>query len=229
MAATLAQAGADDAARLDDASLVAALRRGDEAAFVELVEQYQSSLRRLARLYVGDSAAAEDVVQETWLGLLRGLDGFAGRAALKTWLFRILVNRARTRAARDGRTVPLSTLVGLETDAFEPAVDPARFRPADDPRWPGHWLLPPAADDLPEQRLLAGELRERVRAAVASLPPAQRAVVTLRDIEGWTADEVCQLLKLSEANQRVLLHRGRSKVRAALEAYLAHQGPARHR
>jgi RNA polymerase sigma-70 factor (ECF subfamily) len=221
MAATLAKAGVDDATPLHDASLVAALRRGDEAAFVGLVEQYQSSLLRLARLYVSDGAAAEDVVQETWLGLLRGLDRFEGRASLKTWLFRILVNRARTRAVRDARTSPFSTLVELETETVESALDPARFRPADDPRWPGHWLLPPSPDDLPEQRLLCEELTEEVRAAVAGLPPAQREVVTLRDIEGWTAEEVCRLLELSEANQRVLLHRGRSKVRAALESYLA--------
>jgi RNA polymerase sigma-70 factor (ECF subfamily) len=219
-AATLAKAGADDATRLDDASLVVALRGGDEAAFVELVEQYHRSLLRLARLYVADAAAAEDVVQETWLGLLRGLDRFEGRASLKTWLFRILVNRARTRAVRDARAIPFSSLVDQETEAVEFAVDPARFRPADGPRWPGHWLLPPAADELPETRLLASELTERVRAAVATLPPAQREVVALRDIEGWTADEVCRLLELSEANQRVLLHRGRSRVRAALEAYL---------
>src|SRR5919199_5624727 len=135
MAATLAQAGADEASRLDDASLVAALRSGDEAAFAWLVEQYQGALLRLARLYVGDSAAAEDVVQETWLGLLRGLGRFEGRASLKTWLFRVLVNRARTRAVRDGRTVPFSALVAQETESAEPAVDPARFRPADDPRW----------------------------------------------------------------------------------------------
>src|SRR5919202_1096714 len=220
MVTTLAQAGADAATQLDDASLVAALRSGDEAAFARLVQQYQGPLLRLARLYVGDSAAAEDVVQETWLGLLRGLDRFEGRASLKTWLFHILVNRARTRAARDGRTIPFSTLVDLETETVESAVDPARFRPADDPRWPGHWLLPPSTADLPEARLLATELTERVRAAVATLPPAQREVVTLRDIEGLTADEVCRLLELSEANQRVLLHRGRSRVRAALEAYL---------
>jgi RNA polymerase sigma-70 factor, ECF subfamily len=222
MTATPAQVGVDDATRRDDAVVVAALRKGDEAAFGDLVERYHSSMVRLARLYVGD-AAAEDVAQETWLGLLRGLDGFEGRASLKTWLFRILVNRARTRAARDGRTVPISALASQETEPFEPAVEPARFRPADDPRWPGHWLLPPSADDLPEQRLLAGELSERVRAAVATLPPAQREVVTLRDVEGWTTDEVCRLLELSEVNQRVLLHRGRSKVRAALEAYLAHE------
>ena len=200
----------------DDLALVEALRGGDESAFITLVERYQSALVRLALLYVHDRAAAEDVVQETWLAVVRGIERFECRASLKTWLFRILVNRARTRAVRDGRTIPLSTL-GLETATFEPAVDPARFRPADDPRWPGHWLVPPSADDLPEQRLLAGELTERVRVAVAALPPAQREVVTLRDIEGWSSDEVCQLLHLSEGNQRVLLHRGRSKVRLALE------------
>src|SRR5918911_1762272 len=223
MAATLAQAGADEATQLDDASLVAALRSGDEAAFAWLVEQYHGSLLRLARLYVGDSAAAEDVVQETWLGLLRGLDGFAGRASLKTWLFRILVNRARTRAVREGRTVTFSALAAAELEAADPAVDPARFRGPDDERWPGHWRLPPSAEHLPEQHLLADELTGLVRAAVDGLPPAQREVVTLRDIHGWTANEVCQVLELSEANQRVLLHRGRSKVRGALEAYLARE------
>ena len=221
MAATLAGPGTAKATCHDDACLVAALRQGDETAFARLVEQYHGPLLRLARLYVADAAAAEDVVQETWLGLLRGLDRFEGRALLKTWLFHILVNRARTRAVRDGRTIPFSALVDLELETVESAVDPARFRPGDDPRWPGHWLLPPSSDDLPEERLLAGELVERVRTAVAALPPAQREVVTLRDIEGWTADEVCRLLELSDANQRVLLHRGRSKVRAALETYLA--------
>jgi RNA polymerase sigma-70 factor, ECF subfamily len=210
----------------DETALVQSLRDGDEAAFEELVGRYHAALVRLALVYVRDRGAAEDVAQETWLGLLRGLDRFEGRASLKTWLFRVLANRARSRAVRDGRAIPFSLLVDQETDAAEPAVDPARFLPTNDPRWPGHWLLPPAADDLPENRLLAGELAERVRAAVAALPPAQREVVTLRDIDGWAADEVCRLLELSDANQRVLLHRGRSKVRAALEAYLAgERGP----
>jgi RNA polymerase sigma-70 factor, ECF subfamily len=215
--ATPAPTGATTADRHDGADLIAALRDGDEAAFAELVDRYHAALLRLARLYVSD-AAAEDVVQETWLGLLRGLDRFEGRASLKTWLFRILVNRARTRAVRDGRTVPLSTLA-LETATFEPAVDPARFRPVDDPRWPGHWLMAPSTEDLPEQRFLTGELHDEVRRAMATLPPAQRQVVILRDIQGFSSDEVCDLLHLTDANQRVLLHRGRSKVRAALEAY----------
>jgi RNA polymerase sigma-70 factor (ECF subfamily) len=219
MTATVEDTGATNADRHHDADLIVALRDGDEAAFALLVDRYHAALVRLARLYVSD-ATAEDVVQETWLGFLRGLSRFEGRASLKTWLFRILMNRARTRAARDGRSIPLSTL-GLEAEAFEPAVDPARFRPADDPRWPGHWLVAPSTDDLPEQRVLTGELNDQVRTAVATLPPAQRQVVMLRDMHGFSSDEVCHLLRLTDANQRVLLHRGRSKVRAALEAYCA--------
>jgi len=205
-----------------DAKLVAALRGGDEAAFATLVDHYQATLTRLAMLYVRDRATAEDVVQETWIGVLRGLAQFEGRATVKTWLFRILINRARTRAARQGRTVTFSALANIEIDTFEPAVEPWRFRDSDDDRWPGHWRVPPSAVDLPEQRLLGDELLARVRDAVGGLPPAQREVVTLRDIDGWTGDEVCQALELSDANQRVLLHRGRSKVRAALETYLAY-------
>jgi len=205
----------------DEQSLVAALRNGEEFAFVVLVDRFQPALVRLATVYVRDRAVAEEVVQETWMAVLRGIVTFEGRASLKTWLFRILVNRARTRAVREGRSVSLSSLEGGDADRFEPAVDPARFRGPDDPRWPGHWLLAPSADDLPEQRLLADELVEQVRAAIATLPPAQREVVTLRDVEGFTGEDVCGLLELSEANQRVLLHRGRSRVRAALEAYLA--------
>jgi RNA polymerase sigma-70 factor (ECF subfamily) len=204
---------------LDDARLVAALRSGDERAFTDLVARHHHSLVRLARLYVADNAA-EDVAQETWLALLRGLDRFEGRASLKTWLFRVLVNRARTRAVRDARTVPFANLARQEIAVFDPAVDPDRFRPATDERWPGHWLVPPLGV-LPEQQLLADELQKHVRAAVAQLPPAQREVVTLRDIDGLAADEVCQLLDLTDANQRVLLHRGRSKVRAAIEEYMA--------
>jgi RNA polymerase sigma-70 factor (ECF subfamily) len=206
----------------EEQGLVEALRKGDESAFVALVDRYQSALVRLATVYVHDRAIAEEVVQETWMAVLRGLDRFEGRASLKTWLFRILVNRAHTRAGREGRVVSFSSLEGADVDRFEPAVEPERFRAPDDPRWPGHWLVAPSADDLPEERLLADELVERVRAAVAKLPANQRQVVTLRDIDGWTGEEVCQLLELSEANQRVLLHRGRSRVRAALEAYLAH-------
>jgi RNA polymerase sigma-70 factor (ECF subfamily) len=207
----------------EDNRLVDALRRGEEAAFVALLDRYQAALIRLATGYVHDRAIAEDVVQATWVAVLRGLDRFEGRASLKTWLFRIVINRARTRAAREGRSVSFSTLAGADTHTFEPAVEAERFLPPHDPNWPGHWLVPPSQDDLPEQRLLANELLQQVRACVATLPKAQREVVTLRDVDGCTSDEVCQLLGLSEANQRVLLHRGRSRVRAALEQYLARE------
>jgi RNA polymerase sigma-70 factor (ECF subfamily) len=205
----------------DDTGLIADLRGGSESAFMYLVDRYHASLLRLARLYV-DGDAAEDVVQETWMGVLRGLDSFEGRASFKTWLFRILANRARTRAARESRTVALSSLVHQETESYEPAVDPARFRMADDP-YPGGWLVAPATDELPEQRLLADELSQQVRDALTQLPPAQGEVVRLRDIEGLTSEEVCELLSISEGNQRVLLHRGRSKIRGILERYIAAQ------
>jgi RNA polymerase sigma-70 factor, ECF subfamily len=207
----------------EDARLLAALRSGDESAFSDLVQRLHHSLVRLARLCVADNAA-EDVARETWLALLRVLDGFEGRSSLKTWLFRVLVNRARTRAAREARTIAFSSLVNAETETFEPAVSPDRFRGAED-RWPGHWLVRPVSA-LPEQQLLADELHAHVRAAVAQLPPAQREVVTLCDIDDLGADEVCEVLDLTDANQRVLLHRGRSKVRAALEEYVAARTPS---
>jgi RNA polymerase sigma-70 factor (ECF subfamily) len=203
----------------DDCQLLAAVREGDEQAFVTLVERYHSSLLRLARLHV-DSSVAEDVVQETWIGVLRGLSSFEGRAWFKAWLFRILVNRARTRAVRNSRTIPMSSLVREETELEEYAVDPVRFQSAGG-RYPGHWLLKPSVNELPEERLLAGELDEVVRSAIATLPPAQSEVVRLRDVEGLAGEEVCRLLSLTEGNQRVLLHRGRSRIRAVLEAYLA--------
>jgi len=211
---------ASDAPSHADADLVAALRSGDESAFAALVDRYHASLVRVARLYVVDSAA-EDVAQETWLALLRGLDTFEGRSALKTWLFRVLVNRARTRATRDARTVPFSSLVTSEVEAFDPAVSPDRFRGPDDDRWPWHWLVEPPRHELPEDELLSKELSDNIRAAIEGLPAAQREVVTLRDRHGFSAEEVRELLSLSDGNQRVLLHRGRSKVRAALEQYIA--------
>ena len=205
----------------DDGQLLAAVRAGDETAFVRLVERYHAPLLRLARMYV-NASAVDDVVQDTWIGVLHGLADFEGRAAFKTWLFRILVNRARTRAMRDARAIPMSSMVQEETDSQEYAVDPARFRSADD-RYPGHWLplLKPSPDDMPEERLLAGELDRVVGNALGGLPPAQAEVVRLRDVEGLPSGEVCQLLNLTEGNQRVLLHRGRSKIRADLEAYLS--------
>ena len=206
-------------ATVDDAALVASLRAGDESAFIALVEQHHASMVRLAMLYVPDRAAAEDVVQETWLGVLRGLGRFEGRSSLKTWIFHILLNRAKTRAQRDGRTVPFSAAWNPDAEPDEPAVDPARFRRSDP--WQCHWASPPRSwDQAPEERLLSKETRERIEAAVAALPPAQREVITLRDIEGWTSDEVCHTLRISDTNQRVLLHRARSRVRSALDTYL---------
>ena len=203
----------------DDSQLLGAVREGDEQSFVMLVGRYHSSLLRLARMYV-DPSAAEDVVQDTWIGVLRGLSSFEERSSFKTWLFRILVNRARTRAVRNARSIPMSSLVRDETESQEYAVEPVRFQTAEG-RFPGHWLLKPSAAELPDEALLAAELDDVVRSALRGLPPAQAEVVRLRDMEGLASDEVCQLLNLTEGNQRVLLHRGRSRIRATLEAYLA--------
>jgi RNA polymerase sigma-70 factor (ECF subfamily) len=196
--------------------LVAALQQGDEAAFAALVDRYHPSLVRLARLYVRDRAVAEEVAQETWLAVLNGIERFEGRSSLKTWLFRILTNRAKTRGQREARSIPFSS-VG---DGDEPAVDPDRFRPEGD-QYPGGWKeAPPPWEGDPEERLLAGEARALILATIEQLPPNQRAVITLRDIEGFDADDVCNVLDVSDTNQRVLLHRARSKVRRALEQYL---------
>jgi len=201
----------------DDASLVAALRRGDEAVFTELVTAYSASLLRLAQDFVRTRAVAEEVVQETWLALLNGIDRFEGRSSLKTWLFRILVNKAKTRGVREARMVPFSS---FETDGDEATVPEERFRGPGD-QWPGHWASPPVPlDTIPESRLLSLEARGRIAQALETLPESQRIVVTLRDVAGWDSDEVCDALQLSEGNQRVLLHRGRAKLRAALEQYV---------
>jgi RNA polymerase sigma-70 factor, ECF subfamily len=203
---------------LAEQDLIQRLRDGDERAFVALLDRYHASLVRLARLYVHDHAEAEEVAQETWLGVLSGIDRFQGRSSLKTWIFHILVNRARTRAHRQGRTVSLEALEDAGTWA---AVEPSRFHGPDHPRWPGHWASPPVSwGEAPEQRLLAKETLERVRDAIGLLPSMQAQVLTLRDVQGWSAEEVCELLEISPENQRVLLHRGRSKVRQALEVYL---------
>jgi RNA polymerase sigma-70 factor (ECF subfamily) len=206
----------DVVASPDDRRVVAALLAGDERAFAELVERYNAPLLRLARSYVRTQSAAEEVVGDTWVGVLRGLPSFEGRSSLKTWIFRILVNQAKTRGARESRSVPFSALAG-DTG---PAVDPDRFLPDDDPAYGGSWAVPPRRwDELPEARLLSLETRGQVLAAIEALPPAQREVITLRDVEGWSSAEVRAALDLSEANQRVLLHRARSKVRARLERY----------
>ncbi len=205
----------------DDPSLVVALREGDEGAFEWLLGRYDSSLRRLARTYVATDAIADEVVQDTWMGVIRGIDGFQQRSSVKTWLYRILLNVARTKGVREHRSIPFSSAVGAFSEAAEPTFDPDRFRAAGPgEQYPGHWVsFPPAWEAEPESMLLSREVAAIARAAIARLPDAQREVLTLRDVEGWTAVEVCNALELSETNQRVLLHRARSRVRRALEVY----------
>jgi RNA polymerase sigma-70 factor (ECF subfamily) len=204
----------------DDARLIDALKRRDEAAFVALVNRYQAPLFRLALVYAGTKAVAEEIVQDTWLGVLKGIERFEARSSFRTWLFRILVNRARTRAEREGRTVPFSALGDVE-ERDEPAVPASRFIDASHSEWPFHWAVPPTSwGGSPEARLLSRETLALVEGAIAALPPAQRAVITLRDVDGATSEETCNVLGISETNQRVLLHRARSRVRAALERHL---------
>jgi RNA polymerase sigma-70 factor (ECF subfamily) len=204
---------------LDERRLCEALRRGDEAAFITLVERHHAALRRVALGIVRTPAVADEVVQEAWLQVVRGISGFEGRSSLKTWIFRILTNTAWKRAEREGRTIPLSALAGPDD---EPAVDPSRFLDENHDRWPGHWATPPTRwNELPEEQLLGRETLDRVAGAIERLPVLQQQVIVLRDIEGWDSGEVCQALDISEANQRVLLHRARSRVRAALESYLS--------
>jgi RNA polymerase sigma-70 factor (ECF subfamily) len=197
-----------------DAKLVERLRAGDEDAFMELIRDLNPSLLRVARMFVPTAALAEDVVQETWLAVLNGIGRFEGRSSLKTWIFRILTNTAKTRGERERRSVPFSAL-DPEEGGFEPAVERSRFTGT------GHWAVLPRA--WPEDRLLANETRSVIERAIERLPPSQRTVITLRDVEGWTADEVRNALELSETNQRVLLHRARAKVRRALEQYLSEE------
>lgn len=196
---------------MDDGELLGRLRAGDQAAFARVVRAWSPAMLRVARAHVRTDAAAEDVVQEAWLGVLRSLGGFEGRAQLRTWVFRILVNTARRHGAQDARRPDLPG---------GPTVDPARFRDDDDP-WPGHWRDDAAPTPWdPEPALLAGEIRALLGTALADLPGRQRAVVELRDVHGFAAEEVCAMLDLSPANQRVLLHRGRARLRAVLEEAL---------
>jgi RNA polymerase sigma-70 factor (ECF subfamily) len=205
-------------AQAADAALVAALRRGDETAFVALVTEHHASLKRVARMYVASEAVAEEVVQETWLAVVKGLPRFEGRSSLKTWIFHILANQAKTRGERERRSVPFAALTGAP-DEEGPSVDPDRFRPDGD-AWPGHWAAPPCAWEDPERRLGSLEARALLRAAIDELPPVQQAVIALRDVEGVSAEEVCDLLDITAVNQRVILHRARSRVRSVLERYM---------
>ena len=200
---------------LEDAQLVDGLRARDEAAFATLMRMYGAGMLRVARMYVSNRAVAEEVVQEAWLAVLKGIDRFEGRSSLKTWLFRIVANTAKTRGVREARSTPFSSFGDEQS-----TVSPERFLDTGE-RFPGHWAVPPASwAGIPEDRLLANETMDVIRREIERLPPSQRAVLELRDIEGLSADEVCNALDLTETNGRVLLHRARAKVRAALEEYL---------
>ena len=205
-------------AQEQDAALVAALRRGDADAFATLVDRHSPAMIRVAMAYVPSRAAAEEAVQETWIAVMRGIDAFEGRSLLKTWIFRILTNVAMRAGARERRSVPFAALAEAENTG-EPSVDPDRFLPADHALFPGHWAIMPTRWPTPEEGLLAGETREVIAAAIAKLPAAQRTVIGLRDVEGWSSEEVREALEISAGNQRILLHRARSRVRNAIEDY----------
>lgn len=209
---------------MDDAEVVQRLRARDEPVFAELVERWSPSMLRLARMYVPSAAVAEEVVQEAWLGVLQGIDRFEGRSSLKTWVFRIVLNRAMTRGVRESRSVPFAALAAQEAGADEPAVDADRF--ARD----GAWASPPRRwEESPELKARSDETLAVARAAIDRLPPMQRLVITMRDLEGFPSDETCNALDISETNQRVLLHRARAKVRTALEEHLGAADEAVHK
>ncbi len=198
-----------------DDELVDRLRAGDEAAFAELLDRYSPSMLAVARLHVASRETAQDVVQDTWFAVLKGIDGFEGRSSLRTWLFRVLVNIAKTRGVREKRSTP----VDMHLTGDGPTVSPDRFQPAD-ALWPGRWVLFPMPwRASPEHTLLSGEALALVGRELAKLPEQQRIVVSLRDVGGYDSDEVCALLQLTAANQRVLLHRGRARIRDALAGY----------
>lgn len=200
---------------VDDDVLIAALRRGDERAFAGLVDLWSSAMLRIALAHVGNRAIAEEVVQEAWLTVLRSLDRFERRSTLRTWVLGIVMNIARARYRIERRMVP------LPPDDSGPTVGPARFLPADHPRWPHHWAVEPLPWQTPEDELLAGECRAVIDDAIAALPPAQREVLVLRDLDGMAAADACNILGVTDTHQRVLLHRARARVRGALERYLA--------
>lgn len=201
---------------LDDSQLIALILAGDEGAFATLVRAHYGSLKRFVRTLGATDAVADEVVQETWIVALQGIDSFEQRGSLKAWLYGIAGNVARRRSERERRTVPLSSLAG--DGGAEAGMDAARFLGPGE-AWAGHWSAPPRAWEDPERRLASLEARALLREAMEALPERQRAVVALRDVEGLSSGEVCDLLDLTEANQRVLLHRGRTAVRAALEEY----------
>ncbi|MEO6570885.1 MAG: RNA polymerase sigma factor [Ilumatobacteraceae bacterium] len=208
-----------DADELDDAMLVVELRRGSEMAFTNLVHRYEASMLRVARAYVSNQASAEDVVQETWIAVLRGIDGFDARSSLKTWLYRILTNRAKSAGTSEGRCVPDSALIEREIDDCSPVVSGDRFLSADHPRLPRHWRRPPLEwERTLEDGVVQQEAIRIVNDAIKELTLLQRLVIIYRDVEFWTPEEVCDLLCITSANQRVLLHRARTTVRERLES-----------
>jgi RNA polymerase sigma-70 factor, ECF subfamily len=219
---THSQPSGTSASRLeaDDIQLLARLKEGDEAAFTTLVEHFQASMVRLASLYVHDHRLAEEVVQDTWIAVLQGIDRFEGRSALKTWLYSILINRAKTHAQREAHYVTAGDLMSDDDANDEPTIDPSRFLGSAH-EGAGHWATLPANwEHVPEVRLLSQEVRQVIQTAINALPAMQRQVITLRDVEELDAEQACALLKLTEGNQRVLLHRARAAVRQTLDTYL---------
>lgn len=213
-----------DAVNVSDVELLAGLRAGDENAFRTLVKQHHSTMRRVAMSYVKSLSVADEVVQETWLAVIRGLPRFEERSSLKTWIFRILVNRAQSRAVREQRITPFSCMAGGDSESG-PTVDPDRF--IDGGAFDGYWSVTPSRFcDLPEERLLASETRAVLGRALNELPERQQQVVRLRDVEGCDAEEVCALLGLSAGNQRVLLHRARAHLRSVLERHFKEEASA---
>ena len=209
------------AAYREDAALVERLRNRDEASFLELVRRHHGALVRLAQSFVNNRAIAEEVAQDTWVAVLQGVERFEGRSSLKTWLFQILINRAKTRGVREARSVSFSALNDMNSGHGYSSVDPSRFLSSDDSEHPGGWACQPQQWDMtPEQLLLSQECRIFIEQAIASLPELQKEVITLRDVQGWDNDEICVVLGISETNCRVLLHRARSRMRQDLENYL---------
>jgi len=206
---------------IDEALLLDSLRAGDEAAFAQLLEQYHAALVRLARLFVRDESVAEELAQETWLAVLQGLKRFESRSSLKTWIFTILTNKAKTRSQREKRSIPFSDLD--ETASASPTVDSDRFNPPTAEKSPNHWATeskPGSWAGIPEDTLVSQEVMDLIGQAINALPENQRIVITLRDVHELSSLEVCNVLSISETNQRVLLHRARAGVRQALEQYL---------